>query len=288
MTEGEQTLKWSWEKRTHCPACGKSDGAFVVYGSSMEGRVKPYIMIFYIACPDCGMVFQGSTLDEESMKRFYEKEYRTVTNNGMREGLRPMDIILERQRAERVLRYAKEAGMELPNIFWWLDVGCGSGELLEHVWKQYGEGAHAIGIEPNDNTRKMCLDKRLEVRPSLGDAADDMWDVVSSLHVLEHIVEPYDYLLSLKSRLKSTGYLVIDIPHLTGRPSRVLGLPHVGAFLPETLKFLAERAGFEVIWVGVTMDPYLPHLTSDITLIARPKPATIEVVAEQAQEAEYV
>jgi ubiquinone/menaquinone biosynthesis C-methylase UbiE len=277
---------WTWAKYDHCPACGEKDAPFGVYGMQVDTRTKPMIQMVYICCLKCGLVFQAARLSDESMAEFYALEYRDLTSHGAEHGLRPADIVMEKDRAHRVMSYAMDVPgladlMDLPGTQF-LDVGCGSGELLQHICELY-PSSDVEGIEPNKDTHDVCVEKGFSIARSLSFVPDHSYHVVSAVHVLEHVTEPYEFLVQIRSKLASKGYLIVDLPHLQGSLRRVLGLPHVSAWMPETLQSVAERAGFQVVRMWITMHQDMRLLPSDITLIARVKPDTIVDEAPEGQ-----
>lgn len=91
-----------------------------------------------------------------------------------------------------------------------LDVGCGTGDFLKFGLK---EGYKVVGVEPNDQARKLANEKLLTVKKELSEISKQQFDVITLWHVLEHVPDYNDYINQLKSLLKSNGILIIAVPN---------------------------------------------------------------------------
>jgi SAM-dependent methyltransferase len=92
-----------------------------------------------------------------------------------------------------------------------LDVGCGSGLFLDSLnpmIKKYG-------IEFNEKSLQKCKKKGIYAFAGFKDAQfkDDIFDVVSVNHALEHFPNPLDTIKEIYRILKPGGILVIGIPN---------------------------------------------------------------------------
>jgi 2-polyprenyl-3-methyl-5-hydroxy-6-metoxy-1,4-benzoquinol methylase len=81
------------------------------------------------------------------------------------------------------------------------------------------------------------------------------FDVVTLFHVLEHVLDPYSFLLEVNRILKENGLLVIRTPNIDSLISKVVGKywswvdppRHLFYFSPDTLKKMLEKTGFGLI-----------------------------------------
>ena len=89
-----------------------------------------------------------------------------------------------------------------------LDVGCGSGILLE-ASKKYR--FQSIGVEPSKWLFKKAIKRGLNVRCGvLEDIPNSQkFDVITMADVIEHVTNPMEILQQIKSRLKPEGIGVI-------------------------------------------------------------------------------
>ncbi|HNR51499.1 MAG TPA: class I SAM-dependent methyltransferase [Deltaproteobacteria bacterium] len=135
-----------------------------------------------------------------------------------------------------------------------LDIGCGTGDLLEQVRTK---GCRAFGVEPNESSAKICSRKGFEVYT--GSFEDLMFpssffDAVVLWHSIEHLSSPRNALAKIKRILKPGGHVLIWCPNADSSPAALFRqfwrgwhLPfHFYHFTPKTLTALAETAGFRV------------------------------------------
>lgn len=272
MTEEKEGVKmeWTFSPRFSCPGCGQTGGR-ALYSRHVEPRVTPHIMFDFYICPLCGIAFQDPIMTEDTLDQFYAMEYRTLTGRGKRDGLLPADIVLEKNRGERIYKSVCDFDAQRPEYdqilgtaCCWLDVGCATGELITKLAQ---DSWISEGVEPNEVTRNIAQNKGLNVYPSL-EHVEERYDVVSSLHVLEHVRDPHTFLLGLRSKLRNCGLLVIDVPHIYGLQMRACAFPHLQVYSVPSLVKQVQRAGFTVLATREVPDPNIPPLYSDITLIA--------------------
>jgi len=150
-----------------------------------------------------------------------------------------------------------------------LDIGSSSGKLLQAIAE--ASGGAGVGVEPGDVYREACIEAGYEVYPSLPAmeaASDKPFDLITMSHVLEHIPDPYEYLLHLRETcLSPGGYLMIEVPNLYGHMS--YELTHLHAFSPGVLRLLLEGTGFRVMRVRTHGIPRSPILRLYLTILAK-------------------
>lgn len=98
-----------------------------------------------------------------------------------------------------------------------LEFGCGSGGFSELLKKNRRVEAWAVEI---DRTSAALAQKKLD-KVIVCDAADSIrvlpdahFDCVILLDVLEHLVDPYTFLTSLKSKVTPAGRFIASIPNI--------------------------------------------------------------------------
>ena len=139
--------------------------------------------------------------------------------------------------------------MELPGLV--LDVGCGRGELLRLLRER---GIPACGIETNAISAEACRREGLDVLH--GDALEVLarteagrFGAVVALQVVEHwsAETTFAFLRETRRVLTPGGRLIletINTDSLSALRAFYLDPTHVRPVPPETLRFLAEAAGF--------------------------------------------
>ena len=157
----------------------------------------------------------------------------------------------------------------MPVITRHLDVGSSSGALLEHFHQQYR--CASVGVEPGEAYRRYTQAKNLSIYPSLDTllaANEAPFDLISMLHVIEHVVDPIQTLHSLRqSKMQTGGYLLLEVPNLIDHES--LELSHLYAFTRSTLCEIVRQAGYRILWAKAHGSFRSPILKLYITLLAQ-------------------
>lgn len=97
-----------------------------------------------------------------------------------------------------------------------LEIGCGSGNFSAQLVK---EGVETWGVEPFEESAKEAKSKLYKVvvgtlEEKLSELPDNYFDVIVMNDVIEHLLEPWDDIVNLKSKLKKEGVLVTSIPNV--------------------------------------------------------------------------
>lgn len=97
-----------------------------------------------------------------------------------------------------------------------LDVGCGEGDFIMH-FHEYNSNIWAI--EPVEKFAKIASSKvnKLICQPveeAIKELPDGYFDYIFFNDVLEHLYDPEEILLQIKSKLKPDGFIVTSIPNV--------------------------------------------------------------------------
>lgn len=92
-----------------------------------------------------------------------------------------------------------------------LEVGCGTGQYFE-AWKQLG--IDWTGVEVNNDMLEFCVARGMPVK-SFDECTkiNNKYDVVFLSQVLEHILEPNEFLKKIASLMAPGGLVHIDVPN---------------------------------------------------------------------------
>ncbi|MFS4494548.1 class I SAM-dependent methyltransferase [Maribacter sp. 2308TA10-17] len=98
-----------------------------------------------------------------------------------------------------------------------LDIGCGEGTFVKQIKDKTGAEAWGIELMPEPgNEAKKILDK-VFVGPCenfVDDLPENYFDVIYCNDVLEHLVDPYSVLGTLKGKLSENGVVISSIPNI--------------------------------------------------------------------------
>lgn len=235
-----------------CPLCGAREGMVV----GERGRFG--MPVRNLCCATCATVYITPRPSAAAMAEYYRSTYREhygevgyVGSDGQRvtPGEPGYEAALlawhENQANNALFLAAPKPGARV------LEVGCRHGKTLSLMRQRGGIEPH--GIEPGENEAAQareagvaCFTGPLEAF----DPGDQRFDHVQCFHVLEHLHEPLEALLRMRSWLAPDGTLLLEVPNVY-RPYGLLEENffqnvHLVSYSPNTLPALVRRAGFEV------------------------------------------
>lgn len=154
-----------------------------------------------------------------------------------------------------------------------LDIGCANGELLRcfgklaPTWK-------LTGFEIDDKRRKE-VESIPGVEQFASGALDKLthsFDIITLIHVLEHLPSPQQWLIDLKSHLNPDGMVLIQVPDPKQNPYNLLVADHCSHFIMPDLLRIAENAGYQIIaysdkWVSREFSLLIKPLQSNTSHI---------------------
>lgn len=198
-------------------------------------------------CKTCGFMFARpmiiSALADRKMDSVEDAE---LFNNRFLKTLYEKFII-----GQEILRVRKILGKGQLSL---LDVGCGTGWTTS-IWRQ--GGFDATGIEPSPVRGKIARERYgLSIRPDYIENlnGNEKFDIIILRHIIEHLSDPYQTLLSLSTSLKPNGVMLIVVPNINciGRylfnTHWSWALPiHCQFFNPTALHRLVTRLGLKVL-----------------------------------------
>jgi len=134
-----------------------------------------------------------------------------------------------------------------------LDVGCGDGTFLltlSNDWSKHG-------VEPSVSGARLARKRNLDVLCATLDTTPNAYevDLISALDVIEHVVDPNNFVKSLKRHLRKGGVVLLLTGDASAYPARIAGpqwsylrwCGHISVFSQAGLRRLLESHGFEVL-----------------------------------------
>lgn len=265
-------------ERSSCITCGSSHLANLATGHFDEGPLRGFIQsdpwgespMPYLAhqqwtlvrCSDCSTAFHQSILAPEWMDRCYTN---WVTQEAMEaflaEGRTPANLFNRaRNRVAHVLRIENlTRNIRRGAAARVLDFGCGWGEFLS-VCAQFGFQAYGVDFSPDRRAHGLVsIFSTLEdLRARLASDGKAL-HAITLFEVLEHVAEPVKILKELNPLVEVGGLLILETPDCSGvvdirteKDYRAIHpLMHINAFTPETLRRIAEQAGYRPVRRGV-------------------------------------
>lgn len=216
-----------------------------------------------LKCDSCGFRQLSPIPTQEYLNSIYSESYFEEGGEG---GYSYADQVDEvnvafRMRAEEFYRRLG-AGAKV------LDVGCATGEFLEHV-----KNLDMIpqGLELSSYGVSACRAKELPVEQgTLNDFTGNFgqYDGIHIGHVLEHIPDPHQAIKDLKTLIRPGGWIYIEVPlqfdgYLErlqrlrgGKPKfSVFSVHHCSFFCPSSIQKLLEMHDLKIEYL-TTVDKY--------------------------------
>jgi 2-polyprenyl-3-methyl-5-hydroxy-6-metoxy-1,4-benzoquinol methylase len=233
-----------------CPLCGSN------VTSALTNSDRHDLGLRLVACRHCGMGMISPRPESRWFDEFYNNTYWPIYISSRFKDLDEMyigDRCMER--AEQiftaiVLRFSRPPGS-------YLDVGCGQGAMLAQFRKRYPKAKY-FGVEPSRDAAEFCrrrhgISIELAHWSSLeSDKLSGPFDLITLIHVLEHVLDPVDALTRAVQRLSKTGLIYVEVPDLLSDKwsgKDFFHIAHVWYFHEIALRNLFLRCGLEVVSV---------------------------------------
>tara|TARA_B100000315_G_C14581219_1_gene590556 strand:- start:2184 stop:3299 length:1116 start_codon:yes stop_codon:yes gene_type:complete len=132
-----------------------------------------------------------------------------------------------------------------------LDIGCGNGGLFESC-NELLPAWELSGLEYNDKFKEKVLGIKNVKCFYTGDIQKitHKFDCISMVHLFEHILNPIEFLINLKNKLKKEGFILIEVPNFDKMPFDLLIADHASYFSMETLSYIINKAGYEILYIS--------------------------------------
>lgn len=244
-----------------CPLCGVEK--FLVF----DQRDFRGFEVTNVLCSQCGLVFQTPRMSESELDAFYQENYRVAYQG--QEGPSDKDLKVQKARAEYLVNLLQ--GLEINKVHNYLDIGSSAGYLITGVQQLFR--CEAVGIEPGDAYRKYAESKGIQVFKELSlieEAEIPRFDLVSLIHVLEHLPDPVEYLKTLRNKfLTQSAKLLVEVPNLYAHDC--FEVAHLTSFSSDRLVQVLKSAGFKCLFIEKHGYPRSRMIPLYITVLAQPE-----------------
>lgn len=219
-------------------------------------------------CRACGAAQKAPTARwREEIARIYAQYMPYHQAEGVEQIVLDSNTGTLRRRSEVILSRLRRY-CDFPAAAHALDVGCGSGATLRVMarefpdWRLYG-----LELDSRNHAHLHSLPGVQAIFDCPAERIGETFDLITSIHALEHFDRPLDILRALRARANPGAWLFIQTPNLLENPFDVVVADHFMHYSPQSLAMGVRLAGFEV--VGMHTD----WVSKENSLLARATPA---------------
>lgn len=235
-----------------CQICGHNESLLVYSGPIRDGGIGRYtdFDVPMHQCRACGAIWHEAV--HSNLEQYYTSEaYRQELEHSSSEEN------FYRLHDGETLDKLRYTGTEIFRRKTVADLGCGAGAFLDMI---SGAAKTTIGIEPSQTYRNVLKGKGYETYAYAAEALEDFSgrvDVLTSFDVIEHVARPLSFLRDIHALLTPGGQAIIGTPtdapvmrSLLGQvyeKALLFSTQHLWIFSQESLRQLAEQAGFQTV-----------------------------------------
>lgn len=233
--------------KVNCPFCGskKTHSPFSING------------FHHATCAECDVVYVSPRLKDECLEKLYNNEYyNEIYGKSMIPVFQVRKELIGTRKTDQTLSHLPKAkkGLDV------LDIGCGVGEVID-VFKDRGHNCTAIEVNPI--AVEWLKKNKITVFADSFDRfpEDKKFDVIMAWGVVEHVVNPHEFLKKVARQLKPGGVfasevpsgqcLTVDYARATGKdPIRIImGEQHIILYSIKAYEQIHLQAGLEKLHV---------------------------------------
>jgi SAM-dependent methyltransferase len=217
-----------------------------------DSETSPYIKVdgvAYIHCNNCNHVQSSIRPSLNFLTSLYgssDAEYSSQDLAYVNLSPAEMEARVEEIAVPKVEWVKNSVGFEVGDL--WLDIGSGTGDTLVAARKF---GFDVIGVETSPSEILIAESRTIPTLAMFYDGTQKIAEiskakVISIFNVLEHTLDPYDFLLSISRDMNSGSYIVIEVPRLNGFTSMVQRSQPMNVyrhiFAPEHLNIFSDKS----------------------------------------------
>lgn len=233
-----------------CDWCGSNEFTTLVeskdYLTNLPGNFR------FVQCNECGLLRQNPRLEWKDLLQFYQEDFPSHTPqiSEIPQNLKRFDKQYGLWKRVRFVSSFKKTGN-------WLDIGCGTGRLLQEAQRWNKWQLH--GLEPIQNLAQYTQSKlNIPIFSTTLEEfsfSDGLYDIVTMWDVLEHLPAPIEDIAKISKILKKNGVLIFSTPNTNSIERKIFKdswigyeLPrHLYLFPPNLLKEILDKFGFRIL-----------------------------------------
>lgn len=123
-----------------------------------------------------------------------------------------------------------------------LDIGTGTGVFLKEFYKSYKWELYAQDVNENNKNSLYNLKGFKKFFISGEEKLNkNYFDIISAIHVFEHILDKNNFLLEIKSSITNDGFLLLQVPNIDENIFDIFTIDHISHFNKYILNNLLKK-----------------------------------------------
>ena len=242
-----------------CPICGENDT------TNLEKFHDTYNIV---SCNHCSSSYVNPCPDIIALTDYYVngKSNHLLQKTYRRRHKVNTDYIID-DRIEIVTEYIEKNQFDDVNI---LEFGCGSGSFLSKLnnainFKKVGKKVNLTGIDIDSHSISKNVDSEVKLICTTAedfikkDTNLNSYDVIVFFELLEHLVDPFQFIVNVYKLLKKDGMVLFTVPNSNGIEDIASGYNsfrllahsifppmHLNAFSNQNIIHFGLRSGFKI------------------------------------------
>ena len=196
-----------------------------------------------VVCKRCGLISLNPRMTELHYKNFYESDkYRDIYESDKSIYNRLYSTKTGQHIYEKIMAVRTQNCNDKV-----LEIGAGGGWNLVPFIKS---GINATGLEYSRNLVNLGEKNGINMIQGGLDNLEGTYDIIILNHVLEHFLNPLDYLLTIKNHISKGGIYYIALPNIMNFSLGQMQNAHVYCFTPRHFKYYLSTIGLRLIDFG--------------------------------------
>ena len=237
---------------------GRRDIPCVACGSANIAEEFTKNDFAYASCRECGTLYQTPRPPIAEFEAFYKdsesaRYWAEIFAPSVAEARREKIV---KPRVENLVKICEEIGLEVEKM---IDVGAGYGIFLDE-WRAIKPETEVLAVEPCAELAAQCRNKGFNVEESIVEKVTGYGgyaDLVVCFEVLEHVYDPFEFILVLKRLVRPGGYLFVstlcidgfDLKMLWDKSNQISPPHHINFHSIKGFELLFSRASLHEIQV---------------------------------------
>ena len=224
-----------------CPLC-LSDSTEIFFESRLEVGVRSDLATVEAnsvieICNTCGHLFKPPEL----VQRCSDYQNYCFLNNANDRDKLEFSSSGGQTRSVLLRKFLVEHGF-LSRDTRTLDFGCNGGAFLACI-----DGQENAGYDVSEHYRPLIEKLGAQFFSPESPPTPDRFDLMTLIHVLEHLGNPSEMMSSGFASLRRSGVLLIEVPDILTQPTDIYVLDHFHHFTKATLDLMLSKLGCESI-----------------------------------------